>query len=284
MARWRLVCHSSDPSNQTRWSCPRSASWPPLCWSAGPSALSTKRKELGDRGRTGSSALPIGGRFGASLMTGAFISLALAGTQIYLSGTHEDQSKEEQFRLSIAMAHDHRGSIRACHFRASRSPARTWTMHNSRARSLRREPRGRFPQRGEPDRCRPLPRGPVSSRHDRGSTGRRRPHGRHPRVRQPCTHPARPSPEIGGRSDPGQHESQRPDLLAGRRSREPAEPPQAPAGENLDVRGWPKEGRSDSGNRLRSYPRGPSPQLHADQPNKTRSRRSRSRTSPRSSG
>ena len=43
---------------------------------------------------------------GASLMTGAFISLALAGTQIYLSGTHEDQSKEEQFRLSIAMAHD----------------------------------------------------------------------------------------------------------------------------------------------------------------------------------
>ena len=43
---------------------------------------------------------------GASLMTGAFISLALAGAQIYLNGAHEDRSKEEQFRLSIAMAHD----------------------------------------------------------------------------------------------------------------------------------------------------------------------------------
>ena len=43
---------------------------------------------------------------GASLMTGAFISFALAGAQIYLNGAHEHQSKEEQFRLSIAMAHD----------------------------------------------------------------------------------------------------------------------------------------------------------------------------------
>jgi hypothetical protein len=43
---------------------------------------------------------------GASLITGAFISLALAGAQIYLNGVQDDRSKEEQFRLSIAMAHD----------------------------------------------------------------------------------------------------------------------------------------------------------------------------------
>ena len=43
---------------------------------------------------------------GASLVTGAFISLALAGAQIYLNGVQQDRSNEEQFRLSIAMAHD----------------------------------------------------------------------------------------------------------------------------------------------------------------------------------
>ena len=43
---------------------------------------------------------------GASLITGAFISLALAGAQMYLNGAREDQSKKEQFNLSIALAHD----------------------------------------------------------------------------------------------------------------------------------------------------------------------------------
>jgi Pentapeptide repeats (8 copies) len=43
---------------------------------------------------------------GASLLTGAFISLALTGAQIFLNGVQDDRSKEEQFRLSIAMAHD----------------------------------------------------------------------------------------------------------------------------------------------------------------------------------